>query len=202
MSVTRAAQDKHFKKGNKFLLIHRNWHEGLHAEYIREEVRPETSGFQYNNIHASYDQIAIQYPDYKYFTVIRDPLTRWESLYKHACDHNFIIDWDIVTWTKKAISSIENGSVYGTIQNVEYFEKSLTRMGSYHVMYLPAWTFYREPEVEVHKLENQTIWKAMDLMKNNHHKSITEIAGYDREYVFKLIYDYYKRDFERWQMTE
>ena len=75
-------------------------------------------------------------------------------------------------------------------------------MGSYHVMYLPAWTYYREPEVEVHRLEDHTIWKALGLIRNNHHASITQLAGYDKEYVMKLIYEYYRKDFERWQMTE
>ena len=170
-----------------------------HAEFIREGVN---KGAVFNNIHATYDQLALQYPDYKYYTVIRNPLTRWESLYKHNCDEGFIVDWDIITWTRKAISSIENGAYFGTIQNLDLFEKSLVRMGSYHVMYLPAWVYYREPEVKVHKLENQTIWKELGLMKNIHHASQTQLAGYNTERVLDLIYDYYKKDFERWQMTE
>ena len=86
--------------------------------------------------------------------------------------------------------------------NLDLFEKSLVRMGSYHVMYLPAWVYYREPEVEVHKLENQTIWKELGLMKNIHHASITQLAPYNRDRVKEMIYNYYKKDFERWQMTE
>lgn len=195
ISVTRAwlaQQDKNF------LFQHRNWQGGLHADFIREGI----NGTVFNNIHATYDQLALQYPNYKYYTVIRNPLTRWESLYKHNCDENFIVDWDIITWTRKAISSIENGAYFGTIQNLDLFEKSLVRMGSYHVMYLPAWVYYREPEVKVHKLENQTIWKELGLMKNIHHASQTQLAPYDREKVKEMIYNYYKKDFERWQMTE
>jgi len=199
ISITRAwlaQQDK------KFLFQHRNWQVGLNADFIREGIDNRTKGTVFNNIHATYDQLAIQYPNYKYYTVIRNPLTRWESLYKHACDEGFIVDWDIITWTKKAIQSLENGAYFGTIQNLDVFEKSLVRMGSYHVMYLPAWTYYREPEVEVHRLEEHTIWKALGLIRNNHHASITQLAGYDKEYVMKLIYEYYRKDFERWQMTE
>ena len=199
ISIARAwlaQQDK------KFLFQHRNWQTGLNADFIREGVSKATKGTVFNNIHATYDQLALQYPDYKYYTVIRNPLTRWESLYKHNCDEGFIVDWDIITWTRKAIQSLENGAYFGTIQNLDLFEKSLVRMGSYHVMYLPAWVYYREPEVEVHKLENQTIWKEMGLMKNIHHASITQLAGYDTEKVYNLIYNYYKKDFERWQMTE
>lgn len=196
ISVTRswlAQQDK------KVPFQHRNWQGGLHAEFIREGVN---KGAVFNNIHATYDQLALQYPDYKYYTVIRNPLTRWESLYKHNCDEGFIVDWDIITWTRKAISSIENGAYFGTIQNLDLFEKSLVRMGSYHVMYLPAWVYYREPEVEVHKLENQTIWGELGLMKTTQHVSQTQLAGYNTERVLDLIYNYYKKDFERWQMTE
>ena len=199
ISITRAwlaQQDK------KFLFQHRNWQVGLNADFIREGIDNRTKGTVFNNIHATYDQLAIQYPNYKYYTVIRNPLTRWESLYKHACDEGFIVDWDIITWAKKAIQSLENGAYFGTIQNLDVFEKSLVRMGSYHVMYLPAWTYYREPEVEVHRLEDHTIWKALGIIRNNHHASITQLAGYDKEYVMKLIYEYYRKDFERWQMTE
>ena len=199
LSITRAwlaQQDK------KFLYQHRNWQTGVNADFIREGVNKWTRGTIFNNIHATYDQLALQYPDYDYYTVIRNPLTRWESLYKHNCDEGFIVDWDIITWTKRAIQSLENGAYFGTIQNLDYFEKSLVRMGSYHVMYLPAWVYYREPEVEVHRLEDQTIWDKLGVMRNIHHASITQLAAYDTERVREMIYNYYKKDFERWQTTE
>ena len=97
------------------------------------------------------------------------------------------------------MSSLQNGAYWGTVQNLDYFEKAHIRMGSFHVMYLPAWVYYREPEVEVHRLEDQTIWERTGTIPNNHHKSISQIAPYDREKVKDLIYDYYKKDFERWE---
>ena len=69
-------------------------------------------------------------------------------------------------------------------------------------MYLPAWVYYREPEVEVHRLEDQTIWDKLGVMRNIHHASITQLAAYDTERVREMIYNYYKKDFERWQTTE
>ena len=199
ISITRSYVDQFYKKDNRFTLLHRNWQHGLAGDYIREGKKEFAVGQTFNNIHATYDQIAPQYPDYKYFTVIRNPLDRWESLYRHALDNNFVIDWDIITWTKKAMSSLKNGAYWGTAQNLDYFEKAHIRMGSFHVMYLPAWVYYREPEVEVHRLEDQTIWERTGTIQNNHHKSISQIAPYDREIVKELIYDYYKKDFERWE---
>ena len=200
LSITRAWLAQQDKKTWK-TYQHRNWQIGLNADFIREGLTV-SSGAIFNNIHATYDQLALQYPDYDYYTVIRNPLTRWESLYRHNCDEGFIVDWDIITWTKKAIQSLENGAYFGTIQNIDYFEKSLVRMGSYHVMYLPAWVYYREPEVEVHKLEDQTIWNKLGVMRNIHHASVTQLAGYNTEEVKEMIYNYYRKDFERWQMTE
>lgn len=198
IAVTRSYIAQYFIKDKKNHLVHRSWKGGVTAEYIREGKKDRTRGLHYNNIHATYDQIAIQYPDYKYFTVIRNPIDRWESLYRHGCDNNFIVDWDIVTWTKSAISSLQNGAYWGTAQNLDYFEKAHFRLGNLEVLYLPAWTYYREPEVEVHRLEDHTIWEATGTIRNNHHKSITQIPQYNRELVQELIYDYYKKDFKRW----
>lgn len=202
ISVTRSYIAKYFaeqeKAENRYILQHRSWN-NLAAEYIRRSKNPSIDNTIFNNIHASYDQIALQYPDYKYYTVIRHPLDRWESLYKYNCDNYFIIDWDIITWTKIAMESLWRGSYIGVVQDVPEFEKAHVRVGSYDVMYKPAWTYYREPEVEVHRLEDQTIWKRLGLINNNHHKSITQLAPYDRSVVQELIYDYYKKDFERWE---
>ena len=62
--------------------------------------------------------------------------------------------------------------------------------------FMPQWMYYREPEVEVHKLEEQTIWKALGIPAQHVHKSKTVLLDYDREKVKDLIYDYYKKDFE------
>jgi len=199
VSISRRFIAKYHKdKRNGYITIqNRNWQGNLLSGFQRKHKEKAWEG-QFNNIHATYDQLALQYPDYKYFTVIRHPLTRWESLYKWLCDNLFIIDWDIITWTKKATSSIENGCFWGTVQDLDYFEKIQEKMGSMHVMYLPAWVFYREPEVEVHRLEDQTIWEALNIEPLVHHKSITQIPEYNRIEVKDLIYNYYRKDFERW----
>lgn len=201
ISITRGYKDQYFKN-KQYKLQHRNW-EGNPSEYIRHSKRDYLNNVTHNNIHATYDQLALQFPDYKYYTVIRNPLDRWESLYRYNCDNCFVIDWDIITWTKKAMDGLWKGSYWSTAQDIAEFEKAHLRLGGSHfVMYKPAWCFYREPEVEVHRLEDQTIWNRLELIPNNHHESITKIAPYNREAVKEIIYDYYKRDFERWQTTE
>lgn len=189
----------HKKNDKNFKFSHRNWQGGLQADFTKQK---NGKTLYYNNIHATYDQLAVELPNYKYYTVIRNPLTRWESIYKHNCDNNFIVDWDIITWTERAIASLENGTYFGSIQNLHKFERSMVKMGSYHIMYLPAWVYYREPEVEVHRLEDQTIWNRLKLKKITAHISKTQIAPYNRDRVKEMIYNYFKKDFERWQMTE
>lgn len=203
IAITNGWIKRYRKNENgRYIFSHRNWQGTLQADYVRQGLKKELKGFTYNNIHATYDQLAVTCPDYKYYTVIRNPLTRWESLYKHAVDNGFVVDWNIIEWTEKAISSLEKGGYWGTAQDLTYFEKSHVRLGSYHVMYLPAWVYYREPEVEVHRLEDQTIWEAIGLPKVYGHRSITQLAPYNTERVKEMIYNYYRKDFERWQMTE
>ncbi len=208
ISVSKTIAEHYYSLENnpKRQILHRSWQGRLNADFVREDY-PKVAGypirkFSYNNIHATYDQLAVQYPDYEYFTQIRHPLKRWESLYKHNYNYNFIIDWDFVTWSEKAISSLMNGAYYGTVQNLDYFEKSEVRLGSYHIMYLPAWVYYREPEVKVYKLEEGGCMKAMGFPVRHLHNSNRTIPPYDENYVTELIYEFYKKDFERWQMTE
>ena len=205
ISVSKTITEYYYTIDKQRLMLHRSWQGRLNADFAREDYtqdRRHSRIFSYNNIHATYDQLALQYPNYEYFTQIRHPLKRWESLYKHNMNYNFIIDWDFVTWSEKAISSLMNGAYYGTVQNLDYFEKSEVRLGSYHIMYLPAWVYYREPEVKVYRLEDGGCMEAMGYPVRHLHNSNRTIPPYNKQYVTELIYDYYKKDFERWQTIE
>ena len=147
ITVSKTIAEYYYTIDKQRLMLHRSWQGRLNADFAREDYtqdRRHSRIFSYNNIHATYDQLALQYPNYEYFTQIRHPLKRWESLYKHNMNYNFIIDWDFVTWSEKAISSLMNGAYYGTVQNLDYIEESEVRLGSYHIMYQQDWVYYRD----------------------------------------------------------
>lgn len=146
-------------------------------------------------MHFTYDEAWTQFPDFRYVTQVRHPLDRWESIYKHYRDRGLIETWSIETWTENAMKSLKNACLFGAFENkISYEHRSA--FWDQAKMFLPAWMYYREPEVEVHKLEENTIWKALNMPPCHVHKSKTVLLGYDKEKVKDLIYDYYKKDFE------
>lgn len=146
--------------------------------------------------HFTYDQAYTQFPDYKYYTVIRHPVSRWVSIYKHFLMRDFIVGMSLYEWTEKVMDSLPRFDFF----NGHKFEYEQSFM-DFHKFFMPQWMYYREPEVEVHRMEDQTIWKALGL-RPQHIKKGIDIPNFDGQVIFDMIYDYYKKDFERWQMTE
>ena len=146
--------------------------------------------------HFTYDQAYMQFPNYKYYTVIRHPISRWVSIYKHFLMRNFIVGKGLYEWTEEVMSTLPRLDFFNG-HNFEY-EYSFMNFSKF---FMPQWMYYREPEVEVHRMEDQTIWEALGL-EPQHVKKGIDIPEFNRKVIFEMIYDYYKKDFERWQMTE
>lgn len=172
--------------------------ERTHPFIISNPVSTPRSQYEKNYeipYHFTYDEAWTQFPNFRYVTQVRHPLDRWASLYKHFCDSSFIKTWSIETWTENAMENLKDACYYGIFENIKLFERAgvfwdMTKM------LLPAWMYYRQPEVEIHKLEENTIWKALNIAPLHKHKSSKILVDYDREKVKDLIYDYYKKDFE------
>ncbi len=144
--------------------------------------------------HFTYDRAYMQFPNYEYFTVIRDPVDRWVSTYKHFYMRNFMQE-GIEEWTEKVIRTLP---VFNFFDNHDMFQHS----GAYtnhHKFFWPQWMYYREPEVKVHTID--TIWEALDL-KPQHIKKGINIPEFHRNIIKEMIYNYYRKDFERWQTIE
>ena len=170
------------------------WDKGLQVESRNGKTNAIT-----HNLHADYQRIKPLYPDYQYFTQIRHPLTRWESIYKHLCDHKYIKNWTIEEWTMKAIPSLRRGSMFGCVENIEGFESQLiARIEAFAVMYKPSWIFYREPDVAVHKLEEGTLWNDLGLNFSHIHRSNKEVGEYDFKLVEELVRQDYDKDWEKY----
>lgn len=169
--------------------------------YLKERTHPyvifnRTPRKQFESLtHFTYDEAWTQFPNFRYVTQVRYPLDRWVSLYKHFCDRNFILTWDIETWTENAMNSLKDACIYGVFENKKQFEHG-SAFRDQSKMFLPAWMYYREPEVEVYKLEDQTIWKALNIPPCHVNQGKKLVLNYDRERIKELIYDYYKKDFE------
>lgn len=146
--------------------------------------------------HFTYDQAYMQFPDYKYYTVIRHPVDRWVSIYKHYLMRGYI-QTGLEEWTERVIRTLPRLDFF---DNKEKFE-SVQSFINIDRFFKPQWMYYREPEVEVHRLEDQTIWKALDL-EPQHVKKGVDIPPFDRNLIYEMIYNLYKKDFERWQTTE
>ncbi len=146
--------------------------------------------------HFTYDRAYMQFPNYEYFTVIRNPVDRWISTYKHFYMRDFMQE-GIEEWTEKVIR---------TLPVFDFFDASheqyKTAIGAYSIHYKffwPQWMYYREPEVKVHTID--TIWEALDL-KPQHKKKGINIPKFHRNIIKEMIYNYYRKDFERWQTIE
>ena len=58
----------------------------------------------------------------------------------------------------------------------------------------PQWIWLR-PGVEIHRLEDKTIWKALDIQEDK--KNVSQSRPYEwTDKNKELIYEYYKKDFE------
>lgn len=181
-SIARNLQPK-----GKRIKISNNWHPYI----VWHEVN--------NNIetvpHFTYDQAVLQFPDYRYITQIRNPLSRWESIFKHFSDRGFIKTKDFEEWSKRAIQSLTEVTLTNIMDDIKLYEgkASFWHIG---VILKPQWTFFRQPEVEVHKLEEGTIWESLGIEPIHIHRSKTTIRPYNEENIKDIIYNYYKRDFE------
>lgn len=140
--------------------------------------------------HFTYDRAFMQFPDYDYFTVIRNPLDRWISMYKHFYMRKFIKE-GIEQWTEKVIKKLPT----------VYFEDGHDAFNTYqsHKFLWPQWMYYREPEVKVFTID--TVWKHANL-EPQHLKQGVEIEKFNRDIIKEMIYKHYKKDFKRWQMIE
>ena len=143
--------------------------------------------------HATYDQYAFTYPDYDYVTQVRNPITRFESAYKHLYRLG-LVDRDYYVWSSEVIPHLKRGNWIKAIDNhIDYIDV-LDSNPTYDLSFLfrPQWHYVR-PEVEIHKLEEGTIWKRLGLQRL--HRNNSFISGLNSDHVKTEICDLYEKDF-------
>lgn len=140
--------------------------------------------------HFTYDRAYTQFPDYEYFTVIRNPLDRWVSVYKHFLVRKLVSE-GLEKWTEKVMKTLPAFDFLDSKYQYDYTQ--------YEKFIHPQWMYYREPEVQVHTIE--TIWSALGLTPQHIKKGI-DIPDYNGKEVRDMIYNFYRKDFKRWQTIE
>ena len=170
------------------------WKRGMSVEGRRPPKKDKDKGTLIINLHATYDRYKMLYPNYKYYTQVRNPYERWKSMWKHLRNAG-LVEKEFYPWTLYCMKYLPKGDFLNCIDRPDLWE-SAPQM-ELDMLFYPQWTYIRE-EVEVHKLEDKTIWKALNLQEMHSNKSRKYYAEFDHVNEIKgFVYNYYKLDFEQ-----
>ena len=164
----------------------RTWMRGLKVESMWKN----TTVFSQ---HATYDQYAFTHPHYDYVAQVRNPITRFESAYKHLYRLG-LVHRDYYVWSSEVIQPLSRGDWVSAIDSHSKYIDMVDTNPGYDLGFLfkPQWHYVR-PEVEIHKLEDGTIWKRLGLKRQ--HRNSSYISGLNSDHVKTEIYDLYEKDF-------
>ena len=163
-----------------------NWKEGMKTEtWVRD--------LETINQHATYDRYAVLYPNHNYITQVRNPYGRWQATYRHLHKMGLITTWSFEEYTERARRYLPEGRYIKLIEEWEtVWDTSHSNERRLDHLFMPQWTFVR-PEVEVHKLEEKTIWERLGVEEIHLNKGAEiDCSGEYKDFVA----DFYARDFE------
>ena len=171
------------------------WSQGYATHYIRGWRNHPPYKMYVANMHATYDQYALQYPDWKYLSVVRHPYNRFRSAWNHLSDIE-LVNTPFKNWVPRAIASMQEGKWNKCIDDKDALYELHIMKPSFDpsIIMKPQWQWIR-PGVEVHKLEDRTIWKELKIKEAR--KNVSQSKPYEwTDKNRELIYEYYKKDFE------
>ena len=135
--------------------------------------------------HATYHEMIQFYPDYKYYTLVRPPQARLESIY-----HFFVWTNLVHTPFEEWIYRMIYGLMYDVPNTVVDEEPYLVDMNFPHhqVDFIG--------KSEIHKLEEQTIWEALNIQpRHDFNVPRKNPIKWDKDSI-KLIEKFYQKDYE------
>ena len=179
----------------QFRFSTQTWSQGFATHYLRGWRNSPPHWMYVANMHATYDQYALQYPDHTYVARVRHPYNRLRSAWSHLVDIS-LIDTHFEQWVPRAISSMQEGRWTKCIDDKDALYELHIMKPSFDpsIIMKPQWTWVR-PGVEIHKLEEKTIWKRLDIEEIE--KNISRVHEHKwTDTNRELVYNYYKRDFE------
>lgn len=123
----------------------------------------------------------------KFITTVRNPYTRWESVYSHLYNLD-LTHSSFNNFTEDVLGLLIDGESRNIMKLMTPHPKGWHGIGKF--MHKPQWSWIGE-DVEVHKLEEHTIWNALNI-KRRHENEGTYAFG-------KPVWDKNIRQvFERW----
>jgi hypothetical protein len=157
------------------------------------------------NQHAYYDQYALVYRDYTYCTQVRNPYTRFESMWKH-CLRADLTTKDFYEWGNRTIDNLAVGDWEFACDNdrrelmIEYYYSKREILS---MLFQPQWRWVRSP-VKVFKLEDMTIWDYIKLPPIHENNSQKDKRVASREIVWsqelrEKVYEVYREDFRKFR---
>jgi len=135
--------------------------------------------------HATYDELIEFYPDYKYYVLVRHPQARLESIY-HFFVHTKLVSTSFEKWIYRMLYGLMYGQPEAIVDNKPY----LVDIGHPHLQvdYIG--------KAEVHKLEEQTIWEALNIQPRHiFNVPRNEPIKWDKHSI-KLMKKIYQKDYE------
>ena len=157
------------------------------------------------NQHAYYDQYALVYRDYTYCTQVRNPYTRFESMWKH-CIRADLTTKDFYEWGNRTIDNLAVGDWEFACDDdrrelmIEYYYSKREILS---MLFQPQWRWVRSP-VKVFKLEDMTIWDYIKLPPIHENNSQKDKRVASREIVWsqelrEKVYEVYREDFRKFR---
>ena len=149
-------------------------------------------GNKYHFVYSSHKRW-YQYHGYSDFiTLVRNPYTRWESIWAH-CTRQKLIDMDFNTFTEAALKlKIEPQRPV----EVEWTKKLMNKKNLQ--ILLMSQSEWVDEDVEVHKLEEKTIYKKLGIQEKKENVGEYEKPTWDSDNRY-LFESWYAKDFKRFR---
>ena len=174
----------------------KTWRTGLEVQYERAIGRKGERQVLHN-MHADADQYYPVYREHNMITQVRNPYDRFASVYKHLSSIE-LVNTPFVEWVPRTIECLYSGNWSACLDAGHQYIQQLHIVNpgfDASILFKHQYSYIR-PEVEVHKLEEKTIWKRLKLKEGIHNVSEKH---YETRYSTQnsiLVRDYYERDFE------
>tara|TARA_B100000085_G_scaffold239339_1_gene229258 strand:- start:740 stop:1297 length:558 start_codon:yes stop_codon:yes gene_type:complete len=149
-------------------------------------------GNKYHFVHVK-TKTWYEYHGYSNFiALVRNPYTRWESIWAH-CRKQRLISMDFNNFTEAALKLKMEPQRAGEVE----WTKKLRKKKNLEILLMPQWEWVDE-DVEIHKLEEKTIYKKLGIQEKKENVGEYEKPTWDSDNRY-LFESWYAKDFKRFR---
>lgn len=145
---------------------------------------------EFHKKHATFDELVKLRPHYKYYATVRHPEDRLESLYRiltFSSENG--IPWVNTEFNQFVKEFITHGNY---MRPTTMIDNTMFRYTQVEMLGLNKNYF---PTVEWHRLEDKTIWKALDIEPQLRYAIPRTPIDWTEESL-ELVHDYYREDYD------